>query len=75
MNVRPDKWQELLAMLEGMVAQARIDRAAAQRLLSLLAIGCRTRAASNSTATASSISRSPPEHLPTAAELGLDDLT
>ncbi len=34
--------QELLAMLEGVVAQTRIDRAAAQQLLALLAIGCRT---------------------------------
>lgn len=71
----PDKWQGLLAMLEGVVAQARIDRAAARRLLALLAIGCRTRARFEQYRDGLLDLEIPAEDLPTAAELGLDDLT
>lgn len=71
----PDKWQEILTALEHVVIQARLDPGAARRLLNILAIGCRTHARFNRYCDGLLDLGIPAEHLPTAAELGLDDLT
>jgi TniQ len=70
----PSAWDELMAAVSEAVALARTDRDAARQLLVLLAIGCRTLSRFEEERSYLSGIGIPAGFLPSARELGRDDL-
>jgi hypothetical protein len=71
---RPDPWQEARAAVDAAIAQARTDRAAARSLLVLFTYNCRTLAGFNGPRDWLIGFGIPANFLPTASDLGRDDL-